>query len=267
MTSMNDLILSKDNAKVKQVGKLKQKKYRDQYRRSLVEGSRAIKQLIDHQILPSMILFDEDAKNSSKELSALYDQHSAISYIVRSSIFANISDTVNSQGVLAVFEQPDFDLQKILSQENCRAILLDKIQDPGNLGTIIRTADSAGFDLILYTRGTTDIFSEKVNRSAMGANFYLPILPLAIEDLPMLKENGLRIISTMLDEKATDYRRIDYGKKFVLVFGNEANGIRPEIAECSDHKAYIPIYGKAESLNVAVAAGIVIYRSLENSGK
>lgn len=263
MISMNNYISSKDNTKLKQIGKLKQKKYRDRSRRSLVEGFRAIRQLLDHQIEPLMIFFDEAVLKDSDDLKTLYDDRPEISHIVRSPLFDNISDTVNSQGVIAIFERPEFDMEKILSQAICRVILLDKVQDPGNLGTIIRTADSAGFDLILYTKGTTDIFSEKVNRSAMGANFYLPIFPIEFEDIDALKEKKFRIISTMLDENADPYDKIVYGKKYALVFGNEANGIGEEIAERSDGKAYIPIYGRAESLNVAVAAGIVIYKSLE----
>ncbi len=254
-------IESKDNPKIKRINKLKQKKYREQYQQSLVEGLRSVKQLTDNLIEPEMLLFSEDMI-AQEDFFALHNRFEEKSFVVSAKIFATLAETVNTQGVLGVFAHPHFDLEEIISKERCRIVLLDQVQDPGNLGTIIRTADSAGFDLLLYTKGTTDIFSEKVNRSALGANFYLPIFSADWEIISMLKERGFSILAAMLDEASMDFSEANYSHRLVLVLGNEANGVSEEIAELAQ-SVMIPIYGRAESLNVAVAAGILMYKAVE----
>lgn len=252
---------SKDNGKIKKIGKLKQKKYRERYRQSLVEGLRAVKQLLDNGIEPEQLLFSEEAI-VHEELRHLHDRYEQKSFVVKTAIFESVAETVHSQGLLAIFNQPSFDYRGLIEQGTCRAVLLDQLQDPGNLGTIIRTADSAGFDMILYTKGTADIFSEKVSRSAMGANFYMPSFCVNPEKIMELREKDFELIAAMLDEQAIDYAQASYPSKLVLVLGNEANGVSTEIAGLSTQRVMIPIYGRAESLNVAVAAGILMYRSL-----
>lgn len=264
---MSNVIVSKDNVKIKLLNKLKRKKYRELYNQSLVEGFRAIEQLLNHQITPAMIFFDEKTLDISPDLKKLYQKYESMSIPVCSSLFGTFSDTVNSQGVLAIFDRPSFELQKILQKENARVLVLDQLQDPGNVGTIIRTADSAGFDAIFYTKGTVDIFSEKVNRSAMAANFYMPIFPIDVEQAKDFKRHHFKIFSTLLDDRAKPYSDVSYGEKFVLILGNEGNGISKEWIDFCDEKIYIPIYGRAESLNVAVAAGIVIYESLRHQNE
>lgn len=264
MSRTMNKIESKENVKVKLLQKLKLKKYREEFNQSVVEGLRVVLQVIDYGKEPQMIFFEENYFSSDANCKALYEKYPDKSYMLPEKLFSNISDTINPQGILAVFEKPKSNLEEVLGASFCRMILLDGIQDPGNVGTIIRTAESAGFDAIFYTKGTVDIFSEKVNRASMGANFYLPIMPLSTSEMEYIKSKGIKIFCTMLDKQSKDYSKVDYGCKYMIALGNEANGIQVEIANLADEKIHIPMRGRAESLNVAVAGGIVMYKSLEN---
>lgn len=176
------------------------------------------------------------------------------SYILNEKMFNNISDTVNSQGVIGIFK---IQIKNQLENLNEKMILLlDKIQDPGNLGTIIRTADAAGIKTILFTKGTTDPYSPKVVRSAMGSIFYMNIIQL--DNIDLLKQKGYTIVSSALED-SINYKDLKINGKTILVLGNEANGVSKEILKISDTKVKIPIYGKAESLNVSIAGAILMY--------
>ena len=145
-------------------------------------------------------------------------------------------------------------------------LILDKIQDPGNLGTILRTADAAGISTVICTKGTTDIYSPKVVRSAMGSLMHLKILFIDdYESLNILKKNGYKIISSSL-ENALDYNVLStIQSKIAIVLGNEANGIDNKLLNLSDLKVKIPLYGAAESLNVGIAGGILMYKLKERT--
>lgn len=261
---MNNItvIESKDNNKVKLLTSLKTKKGRQKSGLMLVEGLRAVKQLLDNNFELELIAFDKSALIESVEYNSILKLNIEKSIIIKKEIFENISDTVNSQGIIAVGKIPSYSVEKFFESKPKRVLLLDKIQDPGNAGTIIRTADSAGFSGILYLKGTVDLFSPKVCRSAMGSNIYVPILEISIDELIYQKDKGYKIYSTALDEGAKHYNKIVYGENSIIALGNEANGIEKPILEISDEKIYIPIYGRAESLNVAIAGAIVMYESL-----
>nr|WP_330365837.1 RNA methyltransferase [Clostridioides difficile] len=138
-------------------------------------------------------------------------------------------------------------------------MILDRIQDPGNMGTIIRTADSAGVDAIIALKGCVDIYNPKVIRSTMGSIFDMNVIDASQDEtVDMLKSLDFNIVSSYLN---TDnfYDKIDYGSKVALVIGNEANGINEELVSKSDILVKIPIYGKAESLNAAISSAILMY--------
>lgn len=265
MNKAMNKIESKENEKIKLLQKLKRKKYREEFAQSLVEGLRVVLQIINYGKEPQMIFFEEHCLCADDDRKKLYERYSDKSYILSEKLFSAVSDTINSQGILAIFEKPTSDFEQIVSSSFCRAVLLDGVQDPGNVGTIIRTAESAGFDALFYTKGTVDVFSEKVNRASMGANFYLPIMLLSMDEIQYVKSKGIKIFCTMLNKESADYSEVNYGCRYMLVFGNEANGIQSEISHLADEKIHIPMRGQAESLNVAVAGGIVMYKSLENS--
>nr|WP_330368177.1 RNA methyltransferase [Clostridioides difficile] len=138
-------------------------------------------------------------------------------------------------------------------------MILDRIQDPGNMGTIIRTADSAGVDAIIALKGCVDIYNPKVIRSTMGSIFDVNIIDASQDEtVDMLKSLDFNIVSSYLNTE-NFYDKIDYGSKVALVIGNEANGINEELVSKSDILVKIPIYGKAESLNAAISSAILMY--------
>lgn len=256
-------IESKDNAKIKLIHKLKQRKYRDEFHQASVEGLRNIVQALDYGAELSFLLFSEEDVATTKELAMLLQRYEDKSYIVKRSLFEQAADTHNTQGVLGVFKKPNFEIEPIIHRKPCRILLLDKVQDPGNIGTMIRTAEAAGLDAILCTKGTVDVFSDKVTRSSMSANFYLPIFYIEPQELDAFKQEGFELFTTVLNPQAKPYHQTEYGQRYLLAFGNEANGVSEEILERTDHSIYIPMKGKAESLNVATASAVVIYKSIE----
>lgn len=256
------IIESKDNSKLKLLSSLKTKKGRQKSNLMLIEGLRAVKQLLDNDLNVDTIAFDSEVIEQNNAYKELYSKYQDKSIIIKKELFENVSDTVNSQGIVATGKIPTYNLEELVGLSPKRILLLDKIQDPGNAGTIIRTADSAGFDMIIYIKGTVDLFSPKVSRSSMGSNMYLPIIEASLEDLKNLQGKGYSIYATALDDKAIHYNKLKYSEKTIIALGNEANGIDEDLLEISNYKIYIPIYGKAESLNVGIAGAIVMYGSL-----
>lgn len=261
--SNKNIIESKDNSKVKLINSLKTKKFREKHGLMIFEGLRATNQLIELNISLEIIAFSENAYNEFEEYRNIYEDYKDISIIIKDNLFNQISDTVNTQGIIAVSRIPNYNLEQLLKKDVARILMFDRVQDPGNAGTLIRTADAAGFDAILSLKGTVDLYSPKVNRSAMGSNICIPIIEIEETDIQNLKQNGFKILATALDEHAQTYDKAIYTEKCVIVLGNEANGVSENIIAMSDQKVYIPIYGKAESLNVGIAGAIVMYKSLE----
>lgn len=149
-------------------------------------------------------------------------------------------------------------MENSLKKETDFIVVLDRIQDPGNMGTIIRTADAAGAQSIILLKGCVDIYNPKVIRSTMGSIFDMNIVNCVDEDLDIIKNKGFNIVSSYLNTN-NYYNSVDYGEKVALIIGNEGNGIKDEIIDKSDILVKIPIYGKAESLNAAMASGILMY--------
>lgn len=248
------LITSKDNKVVKDIKKLKQKKYRDN--KFIIEGHTMIEEAIKENVKIECIVISENYKSNSS-----FDNYKTIE--VTKSIFKELTELETSTGILAVVEKENFQTEV---DRNVNFILaLDSLQDPGNLGTIIRTADAAGLNQIIISKGTVDPYSAKVIRSTMGSIFRINIIEAEDlgETLSDLKENGFKISATIL-EKAKSLYETDLNKK-VVVIGNEANGVSEEIKNISDENIKIPMLGKAESLNASIAAGIVIYENIRQA--
>ena len=168
-------------------------------------------------------------------------------------------DTENTQGILAVLRYKERDLVNNINQDDKFVLILDRIQDPRNMGTIIRTADSAGVDAIILLKGCVDIYNPKVIRSTMGSIFDMNVIHATQEEaLRILKLKKFDIVSSYLDTN-NYYNTVEYNYKTALVIGNEANGINEELVSKSDVLVKIPIYGKAESLNAAISSAILMY--------
>lgn len=179
--------------------------------------------------------------------------------IVSDKVFNHITDTKTPQGIMAVLKMPRYDFEAVV--ENAQNILfLDDVRDPGNLGTIIRTAEGAGFGLIVMSKGCVDIYNPKVVRATMGAIYRLPFVYVEnlSETIKICAQEGCRVYAAHL-EGIKDYSEVEYAGKTGIIIGNEANGISEEVKNSATTLIKIPMEGQVESLNAAVAAAILMY--------
>ena len=260
-----DVISSKDNEIVKNIRKLKEKKYRDLENAYIVEGIKMVKEAIEEKAsIRQIIICDDCEKTDSIPKELMYEIAKYDCLYVTSKIFKYISEVQTPQGVLAVVEKNNRD-EDINYNEDI-IVALDDIQDPGNLGTILRTVDSVGLTQILVSKGTADPYNPKVVRSSMGAIYRVKVIECEdlLETLKEVKRNKFKILVSSLKESNSIYN-VKYNKK-VLVIGNEANGVEEKIMNIADEKIKIPMLGKTESLNAAVATGIILYEYVRQKG-
>ena len=241
------IITSKANSVVKNAKKLHQKKYRKSA--YLIEGWHLFEEAVQAGVTIEKIF----ALESYREQLVAFPQ----TVWVSEDILLDLADSQTPQGIVAVVqkeevEQTDFSQGKFL--------FLEDVQDPGNVGTIIRTADAAGFTGVIVSDKSADIYSLKTLRSMQGSHFHLPIYRMSSQRLlKEAKEAAIPVLATTLSKDSVDYRELPPIENFVLVMGNEGQGISPLMAESADQLVHISMKGQAESLNVAVAAGILIF--------
>ena len=260
------VITSKDNELVKNIKKLKEKKYRDINNQFIVEGIKIVAEAIEENADIDCIVVCEDCVNDgSIDKKLLYEIAKFKCVYVTEKIFNTLTDVTNPQGILAVINRNNENSN--IDYNADFIVVLDGIQDPGNLGTILRTVDSANLKQIIVSKETADSFNPKVVRSTMGGIFRVNILKSdnLIETLKELQKQGFEVVVTSLDTTNNIYD-INYNKK-VVVIGNEANGVSKEVQELADKKVIIPMLGKTESLNAGVAAGIMIYEYVRQNIK
>lgn len=254
-------IQSSQNNTIKEIKALHLKKNRDEQGLYFVEGIRFVSDAIDNgQIIVKVVVSDKlESLNGGKKLIERVTAVCKDCSLISEKLFKEISDTQTPQGILAVLKKKDFIFETVLEQGSS-VVILDGLQDPGNVGTIIRTADAADISAVILTKGCVDLFSPKVLRSTMGSIFHMPIFEgLYIEKtIGLLKKSGYRVIASHLDGRNNYYDEDLTGKSAIIV-GNEANGISDETAEIADRLVKIPMPGRAESLNASVAASIMIY--------
>ena len=249
-------ISSKDNSLIKHIKRLKEKKYRDEYGEYIIEGLKLIKEAIQENVDIKHIVVCDGCDNSEMIESHLKYEMARLDFIyVPQNIFKLLSDVENPQGILAVIGKTSKEIDIDINEDIILA--LDDIQDPGNLGTILRTADSVGLKQIIVSKGTADAYNPKVVRSTMGAIFRVKVIECEIlkETLKTLQKQEYKLMTTSLKAKKTIYE-VDYKKK-IIVIGNEANGVSKEILNLADEKVIIPMLGKTESLNASVATGVI----------
>ncbi len=250
------IIKSKDNAIYKTALKLTKKKYRDAMGLYLLEGIKPLQDAMDMGIPIETVLISEEIgvkKELLTEKSIILDRR----------LFAAISDTGTSQGVIAIAEQKRYNKAEFSTAVAVgNVVLLDRLQDPGNIGTIIRTAEAAGYRGIIMVKGSGDPYSPKVVRAAAGTLLRMPVI-MAEDDMDavsMVKSMGKRLIVTDLDARL-DCFEADLSGEIALVIGNEGQGVSEGLLQAADQKVKIPMAGSIESLNAAVAAGILMYQS------
>lgn len=246
-----EYITSMKNPRVQLWRSLKERKGRRETGCFLVEGRKMVEEALASAFPVEAILID-DARLGEH---ALPEQIPA--YALPAHVLAAVCDTKTPQGIAAVVRRSES------AAAGERLVVLDGVQDPGNVGTIIRTADAAGFNGVLLSGQCADAFSPKVLRATMGSIFRMSLhvtdaLPARLETL---KERGFHIISSQLDgEPFYDYAAArDRSAPFALVIGSEGNGVTPEVQRLATHRVRLPMRGGAESLNAAVAAGIMMY--------
>ncbi|MDR1017098.1 MAG: RNA methyltransferase [Lachnospiraceae bacterium] len=255
------MITSTSNTTIKNlINLIKKKKYRDEKGVFVVEGTRISVEVPEELI--KEIFVSETFYNSEKNyLDKIHEKHNVI--ILSDKVFEHVSDTKSPQGILLVVKQLSYNIKDILEKKKTPLlVILDAIRDPGNLGTIMRTSEAAGADLVIMSEDTVDIYNPKVVRSTMGSIFRVPFVKT--EDLVScilkLRELGIDVFASDLSATGT-YLDFDYKNPTGFVVGNEANGINEKVKEVSNKKIIIPMEGKIESLNAAISTSILLFEA------
>lgn len=255
------MIKSTQNKVVKKLISLKQRKEREKQKLFIAEGLRFISDIPAYWNVDLFAVSESFAvKNDMKKY-----QERANTYIITDTVFHHFSETENSQGIIAVCGFQENKLETILNRnkETGFYILAEELNDPGNLGTIIRTADAGGVNAVFLSKGSVDLYNPKVLRATMGSIFHLPVFQnVSLENIiEYLQEYNVTVYAAHLKESQYPYR---YNLKQACAFliGNEARGISEETAAQCDYFVKIPMTGRAESLNASVAASILIYEAV-----
>ena len=255
---MKDTIASQDNKFYKILKKLGKKKYRDENNIFKAEGEKFLKENINFNkiiVMESKYKYLEDKYKISQfnNLTILKDE-----------LFEEISDQETSQGVILLYSKSLTTINDI----NGDVVILDDVQDPGNIGTIIRTMEATAFKNLILTKGSVDVYNPKTVRATMGGIFKLNIIYETPENIiKFLKNENYQVISTLLDETSINYDEVILKDKNAYIFGNEGHGITEIFINNTDVKAIIPIYGDIDSLNVSVASGVFLYKMREKLEK
>lgn len=245
-------ITSNKNKIITHIKKLESSSYRKKMGEFIIEGERLVKDAASNGVKFCSLFVSESYRGDIPYADNLYK--------LSDKLFDEIKLTVNSQGIMAICKTFDMKIKDDFFSKDL-IIYLDGIQDPGNMGTIIRTCDASGVGGIILSPFCADVFNPKVVRSTMASLFNVEMAVCDKEIFDRLKDEGFTIYATSLDESIS-YYDADFKKKTVIVIGNEANGVREEVLEISDMNIKIPMVGKAESLNAAVATGITLYEVL-----
>ena len=246
------------NEQAKRWSKLKQKKYRLKEGRFLIEGLRLVQAAVDAgQSLQGIVL--KESFYADKKAQALVSSCDCLIYLASDKHWKQLSDTVHGQGIIALAAFPEERESKIWSD---RILVLDRIQDPGNLGTILRTAEAFGFKDVFLAKGCADPFDGKTMRASMGGVFSLSLHFLDSDSIMGFKEKGYQCIASALyDSQHLPSAKV--AQRVALIIGNEANGVRESWLVESDIRVLIPMTGEVESLNAGIAAGILMYSMQE----
>lgn len=253
-----NIIASKENQIYKLCGKLASKKYRDAYGQYLVEGEKVIRDALEAGQKVCHVIMAEDCRSAYR--------FSCPTVYMEKRLFQKIAQTAASQGILAVVEKGTMDREsfsRAIGTKSGNVVLLDRLQDPGNIGTIIRTADAAGYSGVMTIKGTADLYSPKIVRAAAGSLFRMPFFSADSprEAVSILEAAGKKILATGFDTELY-YYDVDMKRDIGLIIGNEGNGISPELMRLAHGIIKIPMTGSIDSLNASVAAGILMYEAL-----
>lgn len=272
------MITSTANQQVKHLIQLQNKgKLREEEGLFVLEGKKVFDELLKYR--PQFLVMTYLSESFYKQLAETEPEYlEGIPYeVLADNVFKEAAETVTPQGILAVVKQPKYTLEALLqkdadkhvadvTQEEAslplRLLFLENLRDPGNLGTILRTAEGAGMNAVILSKGSVDIFNPKVIRSTMGSIFRVPFLYVedTLATMKFLQEQGVTLYAAYLSG-SEEYDKITYNRRMAVLIGNEANGLSADVAEASDVRVRIPMSGELESLNAAVAAAILMYHT------
>jgi TrmH family RNA methyltransferase len=252
------MISSLSNPKIKNLMKLQKKaKIREEQNAFVIEGIKMFYEIPKDNIIEAYVSesFYNQTRNENERLFIDYKVE-----ILQDSVFKEVSETQTPQGILAIVKMPSYDFVDIINEENANLIILEDLRDPGNLGTIIRTAEGAGVTGVVISKGSVDIYNPKVIRSTMGSIYRMPFVYVEdiVQAIKEMKKKGIIIFAAHLSGNKF-YDEEDYTKKCGILIGNEANGLTDDTAALSDCYVKIPMSGSVESLNAAIAASILMY--------
>ena len=258
-------ITSADNSRVKLVRKLSTRKGRLEEHAFIAEGKNLVEEILDRDIKPRFILVS-DKCSGGEFLEKAVKSDDILVCELPEKIFAKIADAEHGVGMLAAEDMPDTGrgvLGTLGADDNI--LVLDRIQDPGNMGTLIRTAVAAGYKAVIAAKGTADIYSAKVLRATAGTLFEIPVIYAADQSdmMSLLRDSARRIVITEV-EGGVPYYEEDISKGIALVIGNEGSGVSDEMKRMADVRVTLPMKGNVESLNAAVAAAILMYESVRD---
>jgi TrmH family RNA methyltransferase len=250
------VIKSKDNKIIKRYNSLNNKKKREELKTFVIEGKRFVYEAIKEKVGIKSIIVSESFFYKNKKF--IEENKNDNLYIIEDVLLSKVSNTENPQGIFAEIDYIDSAKIKYLGRN--LILILDKIKDPGNMGTIIRTADAFDIKCIYCTKGCVDVYNPKVLRATMGSVFRMPIFKIENESdlIKNLKEEGYKFISTCLDGEVLEPKSLSI-KKSVFIIGNESEGVSEYLKNQSDLLFKIPINNNVDSLNASVAAAIVMY--------
>lgn len=253
-------IQSSKNQLIKEMKKFHQKKQRDKEQKYLLEGYHLVEEAVLHGAMIEQLFVDP---KGLADYGEWLEKQALELTLVTEEVLKSLSELPTPQGIVALVHKEE----RIISDYHGKWLLLDHVQDPGNVGTLIRTADAAGFSGVILGEGSADIYSTKVLRSMQGSHFHLPVVSANLfEVIDQFKKEKVPVYGTELNPAAITYTSIPESASVALILGNEGQGVQKELLTQTDQNVYIPLYGAAESLNVGVAGGILMYHiaSLSN---
>ncbi|WP_426451539.1 TrmH family RNA methyltransferase [Paenibacillus sp. S-38] len=259
-----EVIRSLQNPRVKQWTELQSRKGREKTGRFVVEGHHLVQEALQSDAMPDTLVYSAERRDSCRELLEEAAQQGIECVPVGEEVLAKCTDTGTPQPVFAVVPKLSWRPQDLLkaSEQGGLVVVVDGMQDPGNLGTIIRSADAVGASGVLLGKGTVDLYNPKTVRSTMGSMFHLPVVQGDLTEwLPAAAERGVQVVSTSLQGAVSCYEH-DFRAPTWFVIGNEGQGVSPEVQALAQHNVLIPMAGRAESLNAAMAATVVLFEAM-----
>ncbi|MGZ9585414.1 TrmH family RNA methyltransferase [Paenibacillus marinisediminis] len=262
MSYKPSVITSVNNIRVKQWAQLQERKHRNREGRFIAEGVHLVQEALRSGAGVECVVF-HDEKGIPAELTDLLHASDEIEWVaVTDAIIKKCTETETPQPVFAVVKKSSSNWRSVFEDRGALVVAVDGVQDPGNLGTIIRTADAVGATGVVLGKGTVDVYNSKTVRSTMGSLFHLPVVEGDLSELlAEAKRHGARVVSASLQAEDTCYSH-SFREPTWLVVGNEGQGVSAEIQALVDASVIIPMRGQAESLNVAMATSVLLYEAM-----